>query len=140
MNISFVVGFSRPAVRAYSLNKYILMIARVLHDLIAQILRCIAISYYLESNNVFDIKFFSRNGDLNENSSSSEICKLTMNLVFNRPCPLCRQSVLPSLLLLNSVQKRILKEDLFYSWYSFEFSGKDRIRKNFISVAPVHEF
>ncbi len=33
MNISFVVGFSRPAVRAYSLNKYIPMIARVLRDL-----------------------------------------------------------------------------------------------------------
>ncbi len=33
MNISFFVGFSRPSVRAYSLNKYIPMIARVLRDL-----------------------------------------------------------------------------------------------------------
>ncbi len=37
------------------------------------------ISYYFESSTVCDIQFLNRNGDLKENSSSSEICKSTIN-------------------------------------------------------------
>jgi len=53
MNISFVVGFSRPAVRAYSLNKYILMIARVLRDLNRKMLFHLPLEFSGNSNQNF---------------------------------------------------------------------------------------